>query len=357
MYSNISFRKGFASDNWSGVSPEVMQALAEVNTGHHPAYGENDPLLEQAQQKFREVFGPETQVFFVYNGTGANVLSVQQLLRSWEAVVTPHSAHLNEDEAGAPEKFTGGKLLTVECDDGKIKPEQIIPFLSSFGFQHHVQARMISISQATELGSLYSLEEIKALAEYAHKNDMFLHMDGARMANAAVALGCSFREMTTACGVDVLSFGGTKNGLMFGEAVVFMNKKLAEGFEYNRKQGMQLASKMRFITAQFLAYFENDLWKRNAENANHMAKLLEEKLTEIPGISLSRPVEANGVFAVMPADLIPKLQQHYFFHVWNEAQNEVRLMCSFDTTMDDVEKFVEAARTLLASQFEEGLRK
>lgn len=347
MYSNISFRKGFASDNWSGVSPEVMQALAEVNTGHHPAYGENDALLEQAQQKFREVFGSDSQVFFVYNGTGANVLSVQQLLRSWEAVVTPHSAHLNEDEAGAPEKFTGGKLLTVECDDGKIKPEQIKPFFNSFGFQHHVQARMISISQVTEFGTLYSLDEIKSLADFAHAHGMYLHMDGARIANAAVALGSSFKEITTDCGVDVLSFGGTKNGLMFGEAVVFFNEELAQGFEYNRKQGMQLASKMRFITAQFLAYFEKDLWKRNAENANSMAKLLGEKLASTPGISLSRPVEANGIFAVMPPALIPQLQQSYFFHVWDESRNEVRLMCSFDTTSDDIEGFVSELKKLI----------
>ncbi|MBE0637463.1 MAG: low specificity L-threonine aldolase [Bacteroidales bacterium] len=341
------YRKGFASDNWSGVSPEVMQALSTVNYGHHPAYGENDPLMGLAQQRFQEIFGDEIQVFFVYNGTGANVLSVQQLLRSWEAVVTPHSAHLNEDEAGAPEKFTGGKLLTVHCEDGKIKPSQVEPFLNSFGFQHHVQPRLISISQATEMGTLYNLKEIKALADFAHTNNMYLHMDGARIANAAVALGCSFGEMTADCGVDVLSFGGTKNGLMFGEAVVFLNKSLAEGFQYNRKQGMQLASKMRFIIVQFLAYLENDLWKRNAENANRMAKLLGERLPAVSGITLSRPVEANGVFAIMPGDLIPKLQEAYFFHVWNEAENEVRLMCSFDTTLQDVEGFVQAAQQLM----------
>ncbi len=347
IFSNITFRKGFASDNWSGVSPEAMQALINVNMDHHPAYGENDPLMVQAQQKFREVFGEKSRVFFVYNGTGANVLSVQQLLRSWEAVVTPHSAHLNEDEAGAPEKFTGGKLLTVHCEDGKIKPVQVEPFLNSFGFQHHVQARLISISQATELGTLYNLDEIKKLANFAHANNMFLHMDGARIANAAVALGCSFREMTTDCGVDVVSFGGTKNGLMFGEAVVFLDEKLAEGFEYSRKQGMQLASKMRFIIAQFLAYFENDLWKRNAENSNRMARMLGRLLPETEGISLSRPVEANGVFAILPKDLIPELQQEYFFHVWNETKNEVRLMCSFDTTEEDVHGFVNAAKRLM----------
>jgi len=344
---DFGYKKGFASDNWSGVSPEVMKVLAEVNRGHHPAYGENDPMLGLAKQRFREVFGEDCEVFFVYNGTGANVLSVQQLLRSWEAVVTPHSAHLNEDEGGAPEKFTGGKLLTVHCEDGKIRPEQIRPFLSSFGFQHHVQARMISISQATEMGTLYQLAEIKALADFAHANNMFLHMDGARIANAAVALGCTFGEMTTGCGVDVLSFGGTKNGLMFGEAVVFLDEKLAEGFEYSRKQGMQLASKMRFIIAQFLAYFENDLWKRNAENSNRMARMLGRLLPETEGISLSRPVEANGVFAIMPEALIPKLQQEYFFHIWNESKNEVRLMCSFDTTEEDVRGLVDAAKRLV----------
>jgi len=341
------FKKGFASDNWSGVSPEVMQALQEINRGHHPAYGENDPMMEQAQQQFRAVFGEDSFTYFVYNGTGANVLSVQQLLRSWEAVVTPHSSHLNEDEAGAPEKFTGGKLLTVHCDDGRIKPEQVSPFLNSFGFQHHVQARLISISQATELGTLYRPEEIRALADFAHSPQYVSSTWTApALPNAAVALDVSFKEMTTHCGVDVLSFGGTKNGLMFGEAVVFLNGSLSDGFPYFRKQAMQLASKMRYIIAQFMAYFENDLWKRNAENANRMARLLGERLSQLPGITLSRPVEANGVFAVMPEAVIPKLQQEYFFHVWNESKNEVRLMCSFDTTEDDVLGIVAAAERM-----------
>lgn len=347
MNFNQTFRKGFASDNWSGVSPEVMEALQQINQGHHPAYGENDPLMEQARERFRAFFGAKSQTFFVYNGTGANVLAVQQLLRSWQAVVSPHSAHLNEDEGGAPEKFTGGKILTVHCENGKIKPDQVEPFLSSIGFQHHVQPRLISISQSTEMGTLYSLKEIKELADFAHRNNMLLHMDGARIANAAVALDCSFRELTLDSGVDVLSFGGTKNGLMFGEAVVFMNKELAEGFEYSRKQAMQLASKMRFIAVQFLVYLEDDLWKRNASNANNMAKLLGEKLSLIPKISLSRQVEANGVFAVLPKHLISELQKEYFFHVWNESQNEVRLMCSFDTTIEDVEGFVGTAKRLL----------
>jgi threonine aldolase len=219
--------------------------------------------------------------------------------------------------------------------------------LNSIGFQHHVQPKLISISQVTEMGTLYSLQEIKALTDYAHQHGMYLHMDGARIANAAVALDVSFSEMVSQTGVDVLSFGGTKNGLMFGEAVVFLKPELAEGFEYNRKQGMQLASKLRFITAQFLTYLEDDLWKRNATQANAMARLLADELQQIEGIKLSRAVEANGVFALMPEKLIPQLQKEYFFHIWNESQNEVRLMCSFDTTAEDVHGFVAAAKRLL----------
>lgn len=347
MNLNLSFRKGFASDNWSGVSPEIMDALNSVNKNHHPAYGENDSLLDQSQEVFRKHFGPNSKTFFVYNGTGANVLAVQQLLRSWEAVVAPHSAHLNEDEGGAPEKFTGGKILTVHTDDGKIRPEMVLPFLSSIGFQHHVQPRLISISQATEKGTLYTIDEIAELAGFAHQNEMYLHVDGARIANAAVALGCSFNEMIVETGVDVLSFGGTKNGLMFGEAVVFLNQKLAKGFEYSRKQGMQLASKMRFITAQFVVYLESGLWERNATHANNMARLLGEQIVQLPGLSLSRPVEANGVFAILPKPLIPLLQQEYFFHVWNESAGEVRLMCSFDTSTDDIEGFIAAAKRFI----------
>lgn len=339
-------KKGFASDNWSGVSPEVMEALQQANHLHHPAYGEEDPLMRQAEKRFQEVFQTDCKLFFVYNGTGANVLAVQHLLKSWQAVVAPHSAHLNVDEGGAPEKFTGGKILTADCPDGKIKAEQVKPFLSSIGFQHHVQPKLISISQVTEMGTLYSLKEIKALADFAHQHQMYLHVDGARIANAAVALGISFSEMITQTGVDVLSFGGTKNGLMFGEAVVFLKPKLAEGFEYNRKQGMQLASKMRFITAQFLAYLENELWKRNAQHANNMAAMLAKELPKVEGVNLSRPTQANGVFAILPKELISKLQQEYFFHVWNESLNEVRLMCAFDTTAEDVMEFVAAAKRL-----------
>ena len=262
-------------------------------------------------------------------------------------MVAAHSAHLNEDEGGAPEALSGSKILTIETENGKIKPEQIKPFLHSIGFQHHAQPRLISISQTTEMGTVYSIDEIRQLAQFAHANNMLLHVDGARISNAAVALDCTFKEMISDTNVDVLSFGGTKNGLMFGEAVVFLKKDLADGFEYNRKQGMQLASKMRFIIVQFIAYLEQELWKRNALNANQMAQLLGKKITSIKGITLSRPVEANGVFAFLPVELIEKLQAEYFFHVWNEEKHEVRLMCSFDTTADDINGFVEAAHRLI----------
>lgn len=347
MNTEITFKKGFASDNCSGVSPEIMQALATVNKGHYPSYGEDDVLLENVRKQFKTLFGNEAEVFFVFNGTGANVLSLQQLLKSWQAIVTAHSAHINEDETGAPEKFTGSKLLTIKTLDGKIHPEQVALFLKNVGFQHAVQPKVISISQPTELGTLYTCNEIKALADLAHQHDMLLHLDGARIANAAVALNKPIREFTTDLGVDVLSFGGTKNGLMFGEAVVFLNKHLAEGFEYNRKQGMQLASKMRFITAQFSAYLENDLWKRNAQKANAMAKFLGEKISELSNIRLSRKVEANAVFAIFPKEIIAEMQKYYFFHVWNEPTNEVRLMCSFDTTEEDVLGFVATLEKIL----------
>lgn len=343
--------KSFASDNWSGVCKEVMDALIEVNRGHHPAYGEEDFLLENARQLFKREFGEESEVFFVYNGTAANVLSIRHLLQSWEAVITPETSHLNQDEAGAPEKFAGVKLLTVPTVDGKIRPDQVVHFLSSIGFQHHVQPRLISISQSTELGTVYHPEEIRSLSEFAHQHQMYLHMDGARISNAAVSLGLTPGQLTKDCGVDVLSFGGTKNGLMFGEAIVFINGNLARGFPYNRKQGMQLASKMRYIIAQFIAYLSDDLWKRNASHANRMAKLLGEKLSGIPGLKLSRPVEANAVFVTMSPELIADLQKHYFFHVWNEETNEVRLMCSYDTQPQEIDEFVS-----LAAQYASGNR-
>ncbi len=340
--------KSFASDNWSGVCPEIMEALQQANVGHVEAYGEtNDFYTQKATEKFKTHFGDAVFPFFVYNGTAANVLGTSHLLRPYQAIVSAKSAHMNEDECGAPEKFGSSKILEIETEDGKIRAIEVEPFLHSIGFQHHVQPRIISISEVTEKGTVYSPEEVKVLADFAHSHNMLLHMDGARISNAAAALGVTFRTLTTDAGVDVLSFGGTKNGLMFGETVVFFDKMLAKDFEYTRKQGMQLHSKMRFIAAQFDRYLTDDLWKKNAGTANQMAKLLEKKLRQFPRLKVSRNVDANGVFVIIPPEIIPRLQQQYFFHIWDESTSEVRLMCSWDTTEADINGFTQVLENML----------
>ena len=270
-------------------------------------------------------------------------------MRSYHAVVTAKTAHLNEDECAAPEKFIGCKILELEPQEGKIRPQQVEPLLNSIGFQHHAQPKVISISQVTEMGTIYTQKEVKALADFAHKNDMYFHMDGARIANAAVSLDTDFRSITVDAGVDVLSFGGTKNGLMFGEVVIFFGKEKAKDFEYLRKQGMQLHSKMRYIAAQFDHFLTDDLWKKNALHANKMATLLAEKLSQFPQLELTQEVKANGVFCIMPPELIPQLQRKYFFHVWNAETHEVRLMCSWDTTEEDIDGFVVLTKQALSS--------
>jgi len=344
----MMLKKGFASDNWSGVCPEIMQALQYVNPAHNEAYGElDDPVTEAAIDKFKQHFGDDIAVFFVYNGTAANVLGVGQLMRSYHAVVTAKTAHLNEDECAAPEKFIGCKILELEPQEGKIRPQQVEAFLGSIGFQHHAQPKVISISQVTEMGTIYTQKEVKDMADFAHKNDMYLHMDGARIANAAVSLDTDFRSITVDAGVDVLSFGGTKNGLMFGEVVIFFGKEKAKDFEYLRKQGMQLHSKMRYIAAQFDRHLTDDLWKKNAFHANNMATKLAEKLNQFPQLELTQEVKANGVFCIMPPELIPQLQEKYFFHVWNTETHEVRLMCSWDTTEEDIDGFVALIKKYL----------
>ena len=274
-------KKGFASDNNSGVHPAIFKSMREVNTGHVVGYGD-DQYTEKAIRVFKEKFGEETEVFFVFNGTGANVLGLSTVTQSFNSIICAETAHIQEDECGAPEKFTGCKLLPVEPVNGKITPGAIRHHLKGFDFEHHSQPRVISISQVTEMGTVYQPHEIKALADLAHQNNMLLHMDGARIANAAVALNLEFREFTKDCGVDILSFGGTKNGMMLGEAVLFFNPELTKLTKYIRKQSMQLYSKMRFVGAQFLAYFENDLWKETATHANKMARLLETEVIKIP---------------------------------------------------------------------------
>ena len=332
--------RSFASDNNAGVHPEVLAAITRANEGHVVGYGD-DPYTGSAKKKFEEHFGTGIEVYFTFNGTGANVLGLQALTRPYNAILCSDYAHICVDECGAPEKHTGCKLIPLPHQDGKITVDQVKHAYHGIGDQHHVQAKVISITQSTEMGTIYTPEEIQALARFAHEHDMFLHMDGARIANAAVSLGQTLRQATRDLGVDVLSFGGTKNGIMGGEAVVFFDKALSADFLYLRKQGMQLASKMRFIAVQFEALLTNDLWKRSAEHANRMARALEAEVRQIPQARIAWPVEANGVFAQIPQHAIQKIQERYFFYPWIEEECIVRWMCSFDTTEDDIQSFVQ----------------
>jgi len=338
--------KGFASDNNAGIHPEILKAIGDANSEHVTGYG-NDPYTERAICCFREYFGEDTGVFFVFNGTGANVVGLSALVRSHHSVICAETAHIQMDECGAPEKFLGCKLLPVASADGKITPEAVARHLHGFEFEHHSQPRVISISQVTEMGTVYSPEEIRSLAELAHRHGLYLHLDGARISNAAVSLGLPFRAFTRDCGVDVLSFGGTKNGMMMGEAVLIFNQALTCETKYLRKQGMQLFSKMRYVGAQFIAYFENELWKKNAAHANQMASLLEQEIRKIPQIRITQKVEANGIFAIIPRHIIQPLQEKYYFYLWNEQLSEVRWMTSFDTTESDIHGFTTLIKKLL----------
>lgn len=339
-------KKGFASDNYSGVHPRVMEALLAANTSHAPSYGADD-ITARVTGHFREHFGGEAEVFFVYNGTGANVLGLKAITHSFNSILCSELAHINVDESTAPQVFTGCKLIPVPHRHGKIFPEDIEARIQRIGDQHHPQAKVISISQTTEYGTVYSVDEISAISAVARKYGMFLHMDGSRISNAAAALGLPFLEFTTHAGVDVLSFGGTKNGMMFGEAVVFLRKQIPDSFPFIRKQGMQLHSKMRFISAQFEALLRDELWLQNASHANKMAARLKDGLTKINGVRLTQPVDANGVFAILPPEIIAKLQEKFPFYVWNEKLSEVRLMCSFDTTEGEVDEFLRLTAEML----------
>jgi len=336
-------KRSFASDNNAGVHPEILKAIKAANDGHVIAYG-NDPITARAIKQFQKHFGNDIAVYFVFGGTGANVLGLKAILKSHQTIICAETAHVNVDECGAPENYTGCKLVLVPTTDGKLRVEQIKPLLYGIGVEHHVQPGVISVSQATEMGTVYTKKELKTLASFAHDNGMLLHVDGARLANAAVSLGVSLRESTAEAGVDVLSFGGTKNGMMYGEAVIFFDQELAADFKYIRKQGMQLPSKMRFITAQFEALLSGNLWRRNAMHANRMAQILGGELAKLSQVKITQPVETNGVFAVIPRKYIPALQKKYFFYVWDEEISEVRLMASFDTTEEDIRDFVKFVR-------------
>jgi threonine aldolase len=338
--------KAFASDNYSGVHPEIMEALLNANRDHEGAYG-NDTFTTRTHQLFKNIFGEPTEVFFVYNGTGANVLGLSALTRSYNAIICSELAHINVDESTAPEKFLGCKLLGIQTKDGKIYPQQIEEKIQRVGDQHHPQAKVISISQTTEYATVYTVDEVKAISAVAKKHNLYLHMDGARISNAAASLNIDFKSFTKDAGVDILSFGGTKNGMMFGEAIVVFNADLAKELYYLRKQGMQLHSKMRFISAQFEALLSNELWKRNAIHANNMAKKLERGLREIPQVTITQQVDANGVFAILPQAITQAAQDEIFFYVWNEKTNEVRLMCSFDTKEEEIERFINKIKDLV----------
>lgn len=339
-------RRGFASDNAATIQPEVLAAIGEANVGHVYGYG-HDALTERLADRFREQFGEEARAYPVWGGTGANVLCLRAACRRWQAVICTQTAHLNVDECGAPEAIAGVKLLTIEGDDGKLSPSAVERTIARIGDEHAVQPRVVSISQCTELGTVYSAEETRELARLAHQHDLVLHVDGARLANAAAALGTTLRAVTTEAGVDLLSFGGTKNGLLGAEAVVLLRPELAEGFEYLRKQSMQLASKMRFLSAQLDALLTDELWLRSASQANAMASRLAERVRELPGVTITRPVETNAVFAIVPLGATTELQRDYDFYTWDERTGEVRWMCSWDTTEEDVDGFADALERAL----------
>jgi threonine aldolase len=339
----MNSKRGFASDNNSGVHPAVLEAMSRVNDGHVIAYG-NDQYTDAAIEKIKADFGNDIDVFFVFTGTAANVLGLKASTENWNSIICADTAHIHCDECGAPEFFTGCKLLTVSAPDGKLSVEKIKKHMYGFDFEHHAQPKVISVTQATEQGTIYEPAELREICDYAHQMGLVVHMDGARLCNAAAGLNLSLKEITADTGIDVLSFGGTKNGLMYGEAIIFFNRKLAGNFKYVRKQGMQLASKMRFIAAQFDALLTDDLWLKNAGHANRMARLLEREVAGIPGVRITRDVQVNGVFAVIPPEIIATLQEKYFFYIWNEPASEVRWMTSWDTTEDDIMDFSRILR-------------
>jgi threonine aldolase len=341
--------RSFGSDNHAPVHPAVMEAIAAANVDSAISYGD-DPLTAAAESLFKVHFGPDAEAFLVFNGSAANVLALESVVRSYESVICAASAHVYTDECGAAERYVGIKLVPVPTVDGKLTVESVSAAAWGWGDQHHVQPRVVSITQSTELGTRYSVDEVQALAEWAHERDMVLHMDGARLSNAAAALEVGLADVSTACGVDVLSFGGTKNGLLGAEAVVFLRPEFAAGFLFLRKQAMQLASKMRYPAAQFVALLTDDLWRRNADHANRMAARLAGEVARLPGVRVTRPVEANAVFAVLPPEVGTALQASYPFYVWDEGSYEVRWMTSFDTTDDDVDGFVAELRRLLAQR-------
>jgi threonine aldolase len=336
----------FGSDNHSGVHPDVLKAIIDANIGYSISYGE-DEHTKSAVKKLKGVFGDDVDVFFVYNGTAANILGLKTVTNSFNSIICADAAHLNVHECCGPEKFTGCKLVTIPTKDGKLDPVMIKPYLVGTDDVHMAQPKVISITQSTELGTTYTVEELKKLCSFAHDNNLLVHVDGARICNAAVFLKKDLKKITKDVGVDILSFGGTKNGMIYGEAVIFFDKKLTNDFEFYRKQGMQLASKMRFISAQFNAFLENLLWKKNAEHANEMAQYLKNELEKLSMVKIVQNVEANMVFAYIPKKHLEELRKEFFFYVFDEKACVARLMCSFDTKKESIDDLVNELRKIL----------
>lgn len=344
MFNDLSFQSSLGSDNHSGVHPRVMEALIAANRGHAHAYG-MDELCQLTAREFKRIFGPGVEAQYVFTGTAANVLSMSGVVRSFEAVICSDVSHLHVDECGAPEKFLGCKLWTVKTSDGKILPQQAEEFLQRPGDQHYSQPRLVSLTQPTELGLCYSLEELRVWRKFTLEKNLMLHLDGARLANAAVTLGCSLRELTTDIGADVVSFGGTKNGLMGAEAVLLLSDSAKQGFKFYRKQAMQLSSKTRFLAAQFYAYLKDDLWLEIARHATRAAKSLSERLErEFPEIRVSLPVESNAVFVQLPKPWISPMREKYFFYIWDADKNLCRWMTSFDWQEETTEQLISVIR-------------
>jgi threonine aldolase len=341
--------RSFGSDNHAGVHPEVLAAIAEANADHAVAYGA-DPWTARAEEVLRSHFGEAAQSYLVFNGTGANVTGLRACCRAWEGVICAATAHMNVDEGGAPESIAGLKLMTTATQDGKLTPADIKRLVERVGDEHAVQARVVSITQSTELGTLYTPDELAVLAEEVHGLGLLLHVDGSRLANAAASLGVPLRAISTDAGVDVLSFGATKNGALGTEAIVFLTPGLADGMKYLRKQSMQLASKGRFLAAQVVALMDSDLWLRSATHANAMASRLDAAVRDLPGVTVTQRVQANAVFATLDPVATAKLQEDWYFYVWDEATGEVRWMCSWDTTEDEVDAFAEAVGKAAAAQ-------
>lgn len=340
--------RSFGSDNNSGVHPLIMQAISDANNNHAVAYGD-DMWTKGAEDIVNKLTGSSgATTHFVLNGTGANVIALQACTQSFNSVICASTAHIAVDECGAPTKLTGCSLKEIDTPDGKLTPELVKPHLTGFGFEHHSQPKVIAISQTTEMGTAYTPDEVKALADLAHDHDMYLFVDGTRLANACNYLGVSLKEITTDCGVDIFTLGGTKNGLMIGEAVVSLRSELSKNMKYIRKQTTQLFSKMRFISAQFITYIEQDVWLDNASKSNSSAQLLADKMTNL-GINLTQKVQSNAVFFELSDDLTNKLRQQYYFYDWDASKQERRLVCSWDTTEEDVHNFIGYLSLLISN--------